>query len=269
MSIDSDAAFTNTNGVAFPDNEAVNASGPSATDGTEFVKLMIDNYMFGVMQAMLDHTGQTPTGVTEAAGLSQFLDGLDLMCNAPGIVTEWNLNDDPGTTGHRALLLQGQGILRANYVPLDDAVYVGDGNNAAVAAGGGAYYRADDAAGTTPNIAGIYLILPESRGVVARGLDLAAAIDPDGASRFLGDLQIDALQGHIFSIKTSGGTNNVLTSSTATGPSLNGNDGGWGGVATNPSVITTGALDDGVNGSPRIDTETRMYNRSTKHVVWY
>ena len=37
---DYDAAFTNTNSVAFPDTKGIDASGPSATDGTEFVEIM-------------------------------------------------------------------------------------------------------------------------------------------------------------------------------------------------------------------------------------
>lgn len=267
MSIDSDAAFTNTDGVPFPGNTSVNASGPSATDGTEFVKIMIDNYMFGVMQAMLDHTGQTPTGVTEAAGLSQFLDGLDLMCNAPGIVTEWNLNDDPGTTGHRALFLQGQGILRANFAALDSAVYVGDGNNAAVAAGGGAYFRADNSDGSSPNIAGVYLILPDRRGVVGRGLDVAAAIDPDGASRFLGDLQVDAMQriaGNVGSLRTAEYPATSAFSGTGAATAL------WDpGAAGFENVAFDSANSNSPNIAKTDDVETRMYNCATHYVIWY
>lgn len=273
MSVDSNVAFTNTDGVAFPDNASINATGPSTEDGTEFVKIMIDNYMFGPMQALLDHAGLTPDGVTEAAGTAQMIEVLQKGFGAPpGVVTEWNLASDPGTTGHRSLLLQGQGILRVNYVDLDAAVYVGDGNNAAVAAGGGAYYRADDAAGTVPNIVGVYLILPESRGVTVRGLDTAASIDPDGASRFLGDLQIDAFQGHIH----YNGVANVNTSD----PFVYGTTtDDMPGSATHQVLDDTSTRDeqglsstpktDGVNGTPRVDSETRMYNRSTKFVIWY
>lgn len=248
--VDYDTVFTNTNSVAFPDTEAVNASGPSATDGTEFVKLMVDDE-WGARQALMNYAGLVPDGVTEADGTAQMIEVLQKGFGAPpGVVTEWNLASDPGTTGHRALLLQGQGILRANYPDLDSAVYVGDGNNAAVAAGGGAYYRADDAAGTTPNIAGVYLILPESRGVVARGLDTAAAIDPDGASRFLGDLQTDAFDEHLHVI---GG--------------IVGADGSGG--ASGLSFITDGAPQTSVNTNNSGGAETRMYNRSTTFVIWY
>ena len=264
------ASFTNTNGLAFPNTLTVNATGPSATDGTELIKLFGDD-IWGARQAMMDHAGLTPDGVTEAAGTAQIIEALQKGFGAPpGVVTEWNLSSDPGTTGHRCLLLQGQGILRANYPYLDSAVYVGDGNNAAVAAGGGAYYRADDAAGTTPNIAGVYLILPETRGLVARGLDTAASIDPDGASRYTGDLQVDASQGHHHdgsALEISGTTGIFSIGGVSVGLPVAGSSINTGTVSSNEA--TTNPSDDGLNGPPRTSTETRMYNRSTRFVVWY
>jgi hypothetical protein len=261
------ASFTNTNLVGFPDTEAVNATGPSATDGTEFVKLMIDDH-WGARQAIMAHAGLTPDGVTEAAGTAQIIEALQKgFGGSPGFVQEWNLAADPGTTGHRCLLLQGQGILRANYPDVDAAVYVGDGNNAAVAAAGGAYYHADDAAGTIPNTIGLYLILPEGRGVVPRGLDTAAAIDPDGASRYLGDLQVDAFQGHHHELYSGfsangnlSGASDLLVLDSTIAARVNTIDG---------SDITRESVTDGVNGTPRTSSETRMYNRSTKYVIWY
>ena len=275
--IDYVAVFTNTNSLAFPDTLTVNASGPSTDDGTELVKLFGDD-IWGARQAVMDYAGLIPDGVSEAPGTSQLVEALQLgFGGSPGFVQEWNLASDPGTTGHRCLFLQGQGILRANYVALDDAVYVGDGNNAAVAAGGGFYYRADDAAGTTPNIAGIYLILPDRRGVVGRGLDVAASIDPDGASRFLGDLQIDAMQkitgemeaalhagdavsllGSHTGALTSGASTSHLYPTSLSGP-------------VSLASITT--FDSSASVSPNAaktdDVETRMYNASTHFVIWY
>jgi hypothetical protein len=196
--------------------------------------------------------------------------------SAPGTIDEWANALDPAVSGHRAILLQGQGVLIASFPDLDAAVYVGDGNNAAVAAGGGKFYRASDAAGTTPNIAGPYLILPDARGVVPRGLDVAAAIDPDGASRFLGDIQVDAFQGHIF-------YSGLGTGNTAGGVGI-----GVYGTTTNDMpgssthVIGTAILQageiqhltstpktDGVNGTPRTSSETVMHNRSTNFVIWF
>lgn len=77
-------AFTNTNGVVFPDTEAVNASGPSETDGTEFVKIGIDDGMdWGAAQALLDAAGLTPNGSAEAVGNSQKLDAMEILFGIP------------------------------------------------------------------------------------------------------------------------------------------------------------------------------------------
>lgn len=251
------ATFTNFSG-AFPDILAINASGPSATDGTEFVANMINDSMWGVMQMILNRAGLNPDGVLESDSASQIKEALQKGFGAPvGVPTQWHIDDDPGTSGHRALLLNGQGILRANYTELDAACYVGDGNNAAVAAAGGGYFRADNSDGTSPNIAGIYLILPETRGYTPRGLDVAASVDPDGASRYLGDIQVDAFQGHnMRTINTILGTGTGIISLGA-------------GVSNQVSQEDSTPITDGVNGAPRTDSETRMTNFSTKFVVWY
>lgn len=266
------AAFTNFSG-AFPDILAINASGPSATDGTEFVSNMINDSMWGVMQMILNRAGLSPDGVLESDTASQIRDALQKGFGAPvGVVTQWHIDDDPGTSGHRALLLNGQGILRANFAELDAACYVGDANNAAVAAAGGGYYRADDAAGTIPNIVGIYLILPETRGYAPRGLDVAASVDPDGASRFLGDVQLDASQGHIHDLWSAAFTG-VSADGLSTAAYIAGQ------VVTEPSNqfyrtgpdgdFVSSPTPDGVSGTPRTSTETVMNNYSTKFVVWY
>lgn len=259
--IDISAVFAEYNGVSFPNFSGKNATGAGATDGTEFIAAMIDNWMWGWQQALFDYEGFTPNGVTEAAGASQMVDAINNMV-PPGMVLEWNINVDPATLGARYLLLNGQGVLRANYPLLDANVYVGDGNNAAVAAGGGAYYRADDAAGTTPNIAGVYLILPESRGYTTRGLDAAASVDPDGASRFLGDNQLDAFQGHFMRIR--GGTGPTATLSAVTNQVT-----GQSSFNQDVDNVVGGPVTDGASGTPRTDTETRMTNRSTQFAIRY
>lgn len=265
------AAFTNFSG-AFPDILAINASGPSATDGTEFVSNMINDSMWGVMQMILNRASLSPNGVLESDANSQIRDALQLGFGAPvGVVTQWHIDDDPGVSGHRALLLSGQGILRANFAELDAACYVGNANNAAVAAVDGGYYRADNSDGSSPNIAGVWLILPETRGYAPRGLDVAASVDPDGASRFLGDVQVDAGQGHIHfnGIGDNTATDFIYGTDSTEVP----------GVATviiqnevgAPTFqgITSVPKDDGANGTPRLSSETVMNNFSTKFAVWY
>ena len=73
--IDYLASFTNTDGVAFPNTKSVNATGPSATDGTEFVKIFIDD-LWGRMQALMDYAGLSPNAVTEGPGSSQHIESI-------------------------------------------------------------------------------------------------------------------------------------------------------------------------------------------------
>ena len=273
--LDPGVAYVNVSGT-FPDVLGLNASGPSATDGFEFIANFVNDNNIGWMQMLLNHAGLTPTGVVESDSASQVKEALQKgFGGAPGTIQEWNLASDPGTTGHRALLLNGQGILRTNYPDLDAAVYVGDGNNAAVAAAGGAWFRADNSDGSSPNTTGIYLILPESRGVTIRGLDTAASIDPDGAGRFVGDLQVDAFQGfQVGADAHSGGALdlygelqgiNFASSPVPEADTVRArfrNDAQGSSSAVIPKS-------DGVNGTPRISSETVMYNRSTKLVVWH
>lgn len=178
----------------------------------------------------------------------------------PGMVYEWNLNTDPATFGARYLQLNGQGILRANYPNLDANVYVGDGINGTASA----YFRATDAAGTSRSISGAYLILPESRGYTTRGLDTAAAIDPGGASRDLGDLQGSAIWGH----KHTAGIGFIIGSAGE----------GISAIATSSSFVTGATAAIGPNttevkastyGTPSLATESRMYNRATQFVIRY
>jgi len=67
--------FVNTDGANFPDTAGVNASGGGATDGTEFVKLFIDD-LWGVAQAIMDFAGYTPDAVQESATASQRLQAI-------------------------------------------------------------------------------------------------------------------------------------------------------------------------------------------------
>ena len=261
--IDITAVIANYTGSGPYGYTGKNASGAGATDGTEWIAAVIDNWLWGPQQALFEHEGFTANGVTEAAGgASQVLDAWQNIL-PPGCIIEWNINTDPATYGARYLLLNGQGILVANYSDLVTNVYVGDGNNAAVAAAGGAYYRADDAAGTTPNTAGAYLILPESRGYTTRGLDTAASVDPFGASRYLGDNQGSAMWGHWHRMfqQAGGGTLDY--------PGLLGTTNG---LQQDTGLQINGpgaAISDGVNGTPSLSSESRMTNRSTKFAIRY
>jgi hypothetical protein len=195
--IDYRTVFTNTDGVAFPNTKAVNVTTPGAGDGTEFIAAMV-NDAWGARQALMDYTNLSPDTVTEAPGTSQMVDALRRGFGAPGEVVGWHGQADPATLGLRLLLLEGQGVLRANYPLLDAAVYCGDGNNSTWEA----YYHADDAAGTSRNTAGIYLILADCRGRALRGHDPAGTIDPEGATRDFPDKQEGSLQAHEHEVET-------------------------------------------------------------------
>lgn len=84
---DYSVAFTNTAGGAFPNTLGVNASGPSATDGTEFVKLMVDDE-WGARQDLMVEAGRTPSGNDEAVGSSDFVAALkDLFWQNLNMIT--------------------------------------------------------------------------------------------------------------------------------------------------------------------------------------
>ena len=282
MAIAQENKYTNLSGT-FPNALMIDASGAGLTDGSEFVALQLNDGWEPFQQAVMSYasgvtTQNAPSGsvgvpnaVADAVAISQMLEALQLAHGiGPGKGVLWFGDLDPSVTGDRVIILAGQGVLISTYPGLDAATYVGDGNNAAVGAAGGGFYRSSDAAGTTPNIAGPYLQLPDAAGRTVRMLDTSGTVDPDGASRFLGDVQLDALQGHDRDIDSLLGSANVWVSAIqGTGVSLNGGTFTNGGAATAASMITKDFLDDGVNGVPRIDSETRMTNISIKMGITY
>jgi hypothetical protein len=162
--------LTNVTGT-FPNTVAINATGPGTTDGTEFIAEYLNDAIFGVNQAVLDNGNVTPTGATESPTSSQFLQGIHQGFGiGPGTYKWYGKLADPSVTGDRVLLLSGQGVLRAAYPALDNAVYVGDGNNPTAPY----FYRADDAGGVTRNIAGVYLILPPGKQLYEKEYSEAA-----------------------------------------------------------------------------------------------
>lgn len=258
------AAIQTFSSGAFPNVVAINSTGAATQDGTEFIAEAINNNMFGWMQAFMDYASLTPDGVIEAAGASQILEAIQKGFGVgPGKLVGWFLDDDPSVTGDRVLLMQGQGVLIASYLDLVAATYVGDGSNTAVHAGGGKFYKSSDAAGTTPDIAGTWFQIPKSRGYALRGFDPGALIDPDGASRFLGDNQADAFQGHNFNFdynSTSGVGGSPFYPEAP--PAVATFD------TTSAACVNT-PITDGVNGTPRTGTETRMANLSIQFGITY
>lgn len=80
------ASFTNQNGVAFPNTAGVNSSGGGATDGTEFVKIFVDD-IWGFFQELLNYTDDTPNGTSEVGG-SQLLSSIQkIVANTTELTT--------------------------------------------------------------------------------------------------------------------------------------------------------------------------------------
>jgi hypothetical protein len=244
----------------FPDAVSVNSTGPSTSDGTEVIKSMIDNWLFGPQQALLDYAGLTPDEVVESATASQTLEALRLIFGPAGTVVEWHLDDDPATVGARFIILQGQGVLVASYPDLTTNTYVGDSANPTAPA----YYRATDAAGTSRSTTGAYLILPDRRGVVPSGIGTQ---DINGRTKtgpsLLGSLGEDQTQAWQLGTEEdltgardywayAGNRDRVGDSSSSSG-------------FTNFLARTTGqgdsrmfkAMNDGTNGDPRQGLETK------------
>lgn len=268
--IDYLASFTNTDGAAFPATLGVNATGAGAGDGTEFVKLFVDD-LWGGRQALLDAAGLTPDGVTEAIDTSQLLESIRMISGAPGNGVIWWATDDPATIGERVLLLTGQVILMASYPEMALAVYCGDGNNATASA----FYKTSDAGGIIRSTSGTYMVMPDLRGYALRGLDIAAAVDPDGASRDIGSIQLDAFQA--FQVGCEEDLTGVrdyfmlsLNRDELQSASAQANYAKIGAVTTGQGDSKMfKAMNDGTNGDPRTDSESRMVNIACKIGIRY
>jgi hypothetical protein len=194
------ALINNTDG-AFPLVTSRNSTGPGNLDGTPYIKNFIDD-LWGFSQALMSAAGLTPNAVQESATASQRLEAIRRISGYPGEVVSWMGDQaDPNTLGIRLLQLKGQGVLRATYSELDAATWVGTTPNLTASA----FYRADDAGGVTRNPTGVYLILPDLRGAFVRGLDVSGTVDPQGASRDIGNLQDWAVFDHSHQIFRSGG----------------------------------------------------------------
>ena len=260
------ASYANTDGAAFPLTLGINASGAGAGDGTEFVKLFVDD-LWGARQALLDAAGLTPDGVTETVDTSQLLDAIRKISGSPGEGVIWFKDDVPSITGDRVILLTGQTLLIANYTELDEAVYVGNTANPTAST----FFRTSDAGGTIRNVAGPYIVMPDLRGYALRGLDIAAAVDPDGASRDIGSIQLDAIQRITGTLgffdqawaalatsafaRTAGGNSSQVTTSGSTFPT---------------DILTfDNNTSDTPNAAKTDDIESRMINIACKFGIRY
>jgi hypothetical protein len=178
------ATIANTSG-AFPAVVGLNSTGPGNLDGTPYIKSVIDD-LWGFSQALMDAASLTPDAVTESSTASQRLEAVRRIAGYPGEVVFWHGDaSDPSSLGIRLIPLNGQTVNITTYPELDASCYVGNSLNATASA----YFRTSDAGGTTRDTAGPYLVLPDARGSFMRGLDTSGTVDPDGATRDVGNYQ--------------------------------------------------------------------------------
>jgi hypothetical protein len=192
-------AGTNAPDANYPYGSARNIAVPGDGTGTPWEEGNT-NDIYGFQQALLSSAGITPSGSPDTALVSQYHIAMRATAGFPGLIVPMALNVDPATAGIRVLLLDGSGILRANYSELDANVYIGDANNSDLNAD--AFFHADDAAGTIRNTAGAYLILADARGEFLRGI---GGQDPD-TSRYPGSEQGDSFGRHFHQMENNAGT---------------------------------------------------------------
>ncbi|MDR1287994.1 MAG: hypothetical protein LBK08_10330 [Treponema sp.] len=148
---------------SWPNVLAVNASGPTATDGTPYTAEFI-NDLWGAREDLMNRAGLLPNSVTEAPGASQFTEALRRGAGMPPGVILHSAANPARLAVCRFLPLEGQIIpIDGAYSELAAAVYCGDALNDTA----GAYYKCDS--GGNRDVDGTYMVLPDARGVFLRG----------------------------------------------------------------------------------------------------
>jgi hypothetical protein len=259
---------TKTNGPSadYPAGSYRNVTTPSDGTGTPWDALIM-NDLAGWQQELLSKAGIVESGVNEKVGASQYFEAMRKTSGYPGLIQVAALfNTTPSSIGLRLLKLDGAGVLVANYGELTNASWVGVTDNATA----DGFYRADDAAGTSRNTSGAYLILPDMAGQFVRGRDTTGAVDPDGATRAACEIQDWAQHLHIHSsiapnppAGPAGFTNyNISTGGTASILDENGGD----------TAYVSGYLNSDYSSvsSDNYDTdELRPTNVNFDFYVWY
>ena len=258
--------------TGYPLGKAQNITVAGDGTGTPWEEAIL-NDLFGFQQELLSKAGVViaGSGTPDKVGASEYFDAIRATCGYPGMIQPLALNVDPSTLGIRMLIMDGSGILVANYSDLVTATYIGDSDNPTA----DAFYRADDAAGTARNTAGAYFILPDTSGRFLRGADPGGSFDPDGASRLIGSNQTDALQKHnhviqndidaVYSTQGSVGTDGV--SITAMLPTGSKSGAKFQASAANVGDAISGFLN--ISGVGRVAIETRPLNMQVKWGIWY
>jgi len=186
---------TNAPDTDYPYGSARNVSTPGDGTGTPWEQAVV-NDLWGWMQNLLYQAGIAPSGNPDKKDVSQYYDAIRQTAGYPGMVSAFMTNVDPATLGIRALLLEGGSVQVALYHDLYEACYCGDANNPTAEA----FYTSTDPEGVNRSVSGGWLQLPDTRGRFPRGLDLTGTVDPDGATRLMGDTQAWSQSDHAHDI---------------------------------------------------------------------
>lgn len=263
---------TPPNPGVYPYGSAQDITVPGDNTGTPWEKDLLDD-MWGFYQQLLDAAGITPSGNPDQVGTSDYYDALRLVSGPVGTIGMMALNVTAASLGLRMLPLDGSGVLIANYAELDTVVYVGNPANPTA----DSFYHADDAAGTSRNTAGVYLILPDFRGQFVRGVDLAGAVDPDGGTRNMADYQGDAVLKHnhviedviggFFQYSGVFGNTGGSPNTTVAAPGASKAVADWEASAVHIGKDILGFTN--ITGVGEVDVENRPVNVNVNFGIWY
>jgi hypothetical protein len=211
-----DAVYGTLVSGSWPNVLALNASGPTATDGTPYTAEFIQD-IWGAREDLMVAAGLTPNGITEGVGSSQFLQAFRRGAGLPpGIVMSVAMNESRLAVC-RLLKMERQIIdisAASPYYDLGAAVYVGDAQNNNAALDG--YYKCD--VNGTRTTSGAYMVIPDARGMFPRGAgqnskhNMANGSPYDGGAigAFIGDA-IRNITGRIYaSIATANASSTPL-----------------------------------------------------------
>jgi hypothetical protein len=133
------STIPNTTG-AFPNTVADNASGPGETDGTPYIKQVIDD-LWGARQDLMTEAKLTPDGNQEAVGTSQFLAALTIVIKSQVrrcFVDNWRRIEDTALTTDSffdfAYVKEVSGLVKKVYVAVgqrsaDSGLWSSQGGN--------------------------------------------------------------------------------------------------------------------------------------------
>jgi hypothetical protein len=187
------ASFTYTNGVAFPGTEGINSSGPGTKDGTELVKIFVDD-LWGHNQDLMNEAGLTPNGNSEAVGASQRTEAMKILFLPENMISGLVPSNNVTDSDHDIDISTGRAMDSTNAYVMRLTSGLTKQIDASWAAGtnAGGLFTGTVAIDTTYHI---FLIRKDSDGSIDAGFDVSvtAANIPGGytAYRRIGSIMTD------------------------------------------------------------------------------